>query len=559
MSSSFSLDSQPSWRRLLASKRNLALACGLLAGPLARAQAPDWQTAYLAGGNAYSQVTAIATDASGNVYLAGSFSNATFTLGTITLTNAVTSGSTVGMSRDAFVAKWSPITRTFVWAQRAGGTTDRDAATALVVSGTGIYVLATLNGAGFGGAVVPSGDYLLKFTDAGALVWGQPTGLTATALAASGSSVYVGGNFTGTASVGSLSLASAGGTDLAVAKLIDAGSSGSFTWAQRAGGSGSEYITALAVQGSTVYAATSYGAGASFGNTQLAGAGTGVAKFTDAGGSGSFGWVQPLPGTGVTRLAAGNGRLYAAGGFSGTATLGSTTLTSPGATNSAFLVSLTDGGSAVALGWAQQVADGGGGYGGIHSIAASGGSVYLAGQLGGAATFGSTTLPAPAQAGLYVARLLDAGSTSTYAWAVSASAYFSAFTHSLALSGPNVYLAGMLAGPVSFGATTLPASGGPVAFLASLTDESATLATAPPAALAGLSLFPNPAHGKAVVRVPASPATLTLLDALGRPVRTRLAAANAEVPLDLTGLAPGVYALRVQAGAAVATQKLVVE
>jgi hypothetical protein len=542
-------------------RRGAALAGCLLAGPLVRAQAPNWQAAYLAGGNAYSQVTAIATDASGNVYIAGSFSNATFTLGTITLTNAVTSGSTVGMSRDAFVAKWSPVTQTFVWAQRAGGATDRDAATALAVSGTSVYVLATLNGAGFGGAVAPAGDYLAKFTDAGAFVWGKPTGITATVLAASGSSVYVAGNFTGSTSMGSVGLSSAGGTDLAVAKLTDAGSSGSFVWAQRAGGPGAEYATALAVQGSTVYVATSYGAGASYGATQLAGAGAGIAKLTDAGSSGIFGWVQPLAGTSVNRLAIGAGRLYAAGGFSGAATFGSTTLSSPGATSS-FLVSLTDGGSTAALGWARQVGDAGG-FTDIHSVVASGSSVYLAGQLGGAASFGSTTLPAPAQAGLYVAKLTDAGTTSTYIWAVPASAYFSAFTHSLALSGNTVYLAGMLAGPVSFGATTLPASGGPVAFLASLSDEGATLATVPPSALAGLNLAPNPAHGTAQVRVPAVPgttqATLTLLDALGRVARRQPAATGATAALDLAGLAPGVYVLRVQAGVATATQKLVVE
>jgi hypothetical protein len=427
-------------------RRCAALAGCLLAGPIARAQAPSWQAAYLAGGNAYSQVTAIATDASGNVYIAGSFSNATFTLGTITLTNAVTSGSTVGMSRDAFVAKWSPVTQTFVWAQRAGGP-------------------------------------------------------------------------------------------------------------------GAEYATALAVQGSTVYVATSYGAGASYGATQLAGAGVGIAKLTDAGSSGSFGWVQPVAGTSVSRLAMGAGRLYAAGGFSGTATFGSTTLTSPGATSS-FLVSLTDGGSTAALGWARQVGDAGG-FTDIHTVVASGSSVYLAGRLGGAVSFGSTTLPAPAEAGLYVAKLTDAGTTSTYAWAVPASAYFSAFTHSLALSGNTVYLAGMLAGPVSFGATTLPASGGPVAFLASLSDEGATLATAPPTALAGLSLAPNPAHGTTQVRVPAVPgtaqATLTLLDALGRVARRQPAATGATAALDLAGLVPGVYVLRVQAGVATATQKLVVE
>jgi hypothetical protein len=65
----------------------------------------------------------------------------------------------------------------------------------------------------------------------------------------------------------------------------------------------------------------------------------------------------------------------------------------------------------------------------------------------------------------------------------------------------------------------------------------------------------------ATVALPSGPgpATLTLLDALGRPVRTQQAQAGTEVAFDLTGLAPGVYALRVQAGAAVATQKLVVE
>jgi hypothetical protein len=426
-----------------------------------------------------------------------------------------------------------------------------------------VYVATSYGaGASYGATqLAGAGVGIAKFTDAGALVWEQPTGLTATALAASGSSVYVAGNFTGTASVGSLSLTSAGGPDLAVAKLTDAGSSGSFVWAQRAGGPGAEYATALAVQGSTVYVATSYGAGASYGATQLAGAGVGIAKLTDAGSSGSFGWVQPVAGTSVSRLAMGAGRLYAAGGFSGTATFGSTTLTSPGATSS-FLVSLTDGGSTAALGWARQVGDAGG-FTDIHTVVASGSSVYLAGRLGGAVSFGSTTLPAPAEAGLYVAKLTDAGTTSTYAWAVPASAYFSAFTHSLALSGNTVYLAGMLAGPVSFGATTLPASGGPVAFLASLSDEGATLATAPPTALAGLSLAPNPAHGTTQVRVPAVPgtaqATLTLLDALGRVARRQPAATGATAALDLAGLVPGVYVLRVQAGVATATQKLVVE
>ncbi|MGI4866425.1 MAG: T9SS type A sorting domain-containing protein [Janthinobacterium lividum] len=536
----------------------LALGAWLLACPLAQAQAPNWQAAWLAGGNAYSQVTGIATDASGNVYVAGSFSNATMTLGAITLTNTVTSGSTVGMSRDAFVAKWSPISGTFVWAQKAGGTTDYDAAKAIAVSGTSVYVVATLTGSGFGGAAANGGDYLIKFTDAGGLSWAQPAGITVAGLAASGTSVYLAGNFSGTASLGSLSLTSVGSADVAVAKLTDAGSTGSFVWAQRAGSSGYDNANALAVVGATLYITTGYSAAASFGATQLAAVGSAVVKLTDAGATGSFGWVQPVAAATFDRLAVGAGRLYATGRILGTAAFGTTTLTSSSAGGS-FVAALTDGGSTATFGWAQQLSDPTGNTA-IHTVAASGPAVYIAGSQRGALSFGATTLPGPLEVGLFVARLTDAGTAASYDWAVPATAYFSAYQHSLALYRNAVYLAGMLAGPVVFGGNTLPASGGPVAFLASLADETA-LASTPSTALAGLEVSPNPAHGTVMVRVPAGvgAATLTLLDALGRTVRTQATSASIASPLNLTGLAPGMYALRVQAGEALAVRQLVVE
>ena len=80
-------------------------------------------------------------------------------------------------------------------------------------------------------------------------------------------------------------------------------------------------------------------------------------------------------------------------------------------------------------------------------------------------------------------------------------------------------------------------------------------------AQATLSLTPNPAYGSVAVHLPAapSPATLALLDALGRVVCTAAAPAGADYPLDLAGLASGIYTVRVRAGEALATQKLVVE
>jgi hypothetical protein len=50
-----------------------------------------------------------------------------------------------------------------------------------------------------------------------------------------------------------------------------------------------------------------------------------------------------------------------------------------------------------------------------------------------------------------------------------------------------------------------------------------------------------------------------VLDALGRILRTQAVALNARAEVDLTGLAPGLYAVRVQAKGQVATQRLLVE
>jgi hypothetical protein len=60
----------------------------------------------------------------------------------------------------------------------------------------------------------------------------------------------------------------------------------------------------------------------------------------------------------------------------------------------------------------------------------------------------------------------------------------------------------------------------------------------------------------------AGEATLTVLDGLGRVVRTRTAslpAGTATTSFDVAGLAPGVYALRVAVGERRGTARLVVE
>ena len=135
---------------------------------------------------------------------------------------------------------------------------------------------------------------------------------------------------------------------------------------------------------------------------------------------------------------------------------------------------------------------------------------------------------------------------------------------SLVLSGNRIYVTGSASPNTTFGGLSFVNQAVTyVCFLASHTDATLIATTAPVLTAASLTLFPNPAHGRATVQVPAVPgattATLTLLDAPGRTLRTQTAATNAKAELDLAGLAPGLYAVRVQAGGSTATRRLVVE
>jgi hypothetical protein len=528
----------------------------------AAAQAPAWQSARIvavataAAIRDYSTVEATAVDAAGNVFLAGSFSN-TVVLGGTTLTS-------VG-GHDVFVAKFNPASNQFVWAQRAGGT-GGETVYALAVSGTSVYAAGYFQGptAGFGATTLTNAGsndvFVAKLTDAGStgsFAWAQRAGGTgvdyATALAVSGTSVYVAGSFDSpTVGFGATTLASAGSSDVFVAKLTDTGSTGSFAWAQRAGGTGQDGANALAVSGTSVYVAGSFASStAAFGPATLVNAGSNdvfVAKLTDAGSTGSFAWAQRAGGTGgdgAAALAVSGTSVYVAGGFgSPTAGFGATTLTNAGSFD-VFVAKLTDAGSTGSFAWAQRA--GGTGGDGAAALAVSGTSVYVAGSFGSpTAGFGATTLANAGNGDVFVAKLTDAGNTGSFAWAQRAGGVGPDFAAALAVSSTSVYVAGYFDSPTAdFGPITLTNPTPRLGFLAALTDPTLT-ATAAGRALAPAQLYPNPARRMATLRLPAgtAPAPLTLTDALGRAVRYYPAPAGPEAALDLGGLPAGCYLLR---------------
>ena len=407
--------------------RKLLVAVGgavLLAGQAAQAQAPAWQSAVSVGvsANREAYVLSTAVDAGGNVYVAGAFSG-TAAFGNINLNSAG--------GEDGFVAKWSPAANDFVWAQRLGGPYD-ERAYAVAVGSAGVYVTGYFRS--------------------------QP------------------------AAFGALSLTSAGTEDLFIAKLTDAGTSASFTWAQRVGGSQFECGRALAVSGPNVYVGGYY-SDATFGTTTLPTASSDnlfVAKLVDAGPTAAFAWAKGAGGSGfnaVNALVVSGSSVYLSGFFSRTAAFGATTLTSAGGYD-AVVAKLADAGATADFVWAQRA--GGNGYDQARAVAVSGSNVYIAGDFeGSAATFGAATLASAGLNDAFVAKLTDAGPTAGFGWSQRFGGTGEDEANGLVAAGAQVCAVGEFRSPsLAFGQTTLINAGSYDIFAAKITDLGATPALA---------------------------------------------------------------------------------
>lgn len=539
----------------------------LAASTVAQAQVPAWRavTAINNANAAYSRVRAVAADGNGNLYVVGSYYGA-IVLGTLPLSY------TTGLN--TFVAKWNIATNAYVWAQACGGEVNT-----LAVNGNSMYIggVVWAGSTSFGPyttSTIGNNAFVAKLTDngsSGSFAWVQQLGgesfAGVQALAVAGSSVYATGAFnSGTANFGSYTLTNAapGYTtvgELYVAKLTDANTSVSVAWVQQvaAGQTGKKgYPRGLAVSGSSVY---------------VTGFPAFVAKFSD---TGSFGWSKPIGGAQVypTSLAARGADIYVTGQFRGaTATFGTTTLAqtsgSPAFSSDVFVAKLSDAGTAATDGWALQA--GGTSTDSTTAIVASSNGLYVAGSFSSAtAGFGATVVTNNSTNtyngyNAFAARIVETATGASFAWALPAGGAGGAQATGLATSGSGLYVVGALGGTsASFGSLTVPLLPGSannnVGFLAEI--GGATLAARATTTLAEDALYPNPAaHGTATVRVPVAKgtATLTLLDALGRVVRTQLATPGTECQFNLVGLPTGTYLVRVQAGETLAMRQLLVE
>nr|MCS5536978.1 SBBP repeat-containing protein [Candidatus Poseidoniaceae archaeon] len=346
----------------------------------------SWAWAVKAGGTGTDHGYGIAVDSSGNAHVTGSFQG-TVNFGAISKTS---SGSS-----DIFITKLSS-SGGWIFADKAGGT-GGDFGKAIAVDSTGnTYVTGHYTGTAYFGSnsLTSNGSddtFAAKLSSSGSWSWVVKAGCSssdkgnAIAVDSSGNA-YLAGHFYGTIYFGSTSLTSSGSYDAFISKLS---SSGSWQWAVKVGGTSGDEADGIAVDSSgNVYVTGFFSSTAAFGSTSLTSSGgidVFVAKLSS---SGSWSWAVKAGGTSSGDRGTGiavdsNGNAYVSGTFKGTATFGSTSLTSSGSED-AFLAQISSTGSWV---WANDA--GGTGVDKGVGISLDGNGIgYLGGYFSGDAQIG---------------------------------------------------------------------------------------------------------------------------------------------------------------------------
>ncbi|MCS6808848.1 MAG: FG-GAP-like repeat-containing protein, partial [Bacteroidota bacterium] len=382
------------------------------------AQAPAWSNPLTVGGGGINDdlVHHVVLDEANNaVYVCGSF------VGTVDFDpSAGTANLTSNAgSRDMYIAKYNAATGAYLWAIAIGGTGNDDQALRMALDASGnLYVCGTFSGtADFNPLGVPliatsvasPGGFIARYSPSGLCDWVVGIGTLAamiirpTGITVAGSDVYVTGGFVGTLvdfnPLGtSITLTSAGSEDIFVAKYATA--TGIATTVMRIGGTGLDYGTAVAVDGSGDLWVTGTFTGGminfnplgtAYNLTSLGGRDAFLAKYSAAtlqlvGGTsawrfGSSGAANHDAGKALAVDASGN--VYVFGEFMGIVDFNTVVppvnCISMGAAD-CFIASYTSSG---ALRWVNTIGTTVGGDE-AHDIVVRGGSVYVCGSVGSA-------------------------------------------------------------------------------------------------------------------------------------------------------------------------------
>ncbi len=448
----------PRGRRFLVALAGLIgavmLVCGLggASTPTAAAAAHTYAWATQAGGTGYDEAYGVSALADGSSIITGYF-DATATFGSTTLTSSAGSA-------DTFTAKVNA-NGTYAWATKGGGNGDAYAKGVSVLANGSSIITGYFDGAAtFGTTTLTGGGaFTAKVNANGTYVWATKVGGTGDAFAdgvstlANGSSIIT-GFFRDTAIFGTTTLTSVGSYDAFMAKI---NANGTYAWATRVGGTGdasADGVSTLA-NGSSIITGSFTGT-ATFGTTTLTSSGVTDDTFTaKLNANGTYAWATQVGGTGNASpsgvSARANGWSIITGSFTGTAIFGSTTLTSSAGSVDTFTAKLNANGT---YAWATKGGGTGDAYASGVSVRANGSS-FITGVFVGTAIFGATTFTG---SGAFTAKLNANG---TYAWAIRVGGSGNAYAYGVsALANGSIIITGSFRDTAIFGVTTLTSSGG---------------------------------------------------------------------------------------------------
>ncbi len=438
------------------------------AGSSSSAQSVVW--AQRMGGAGFEATFSIAADTSGHSYVTGLFEG-TATFGAFTLNAAG--------SQDAFVEKVDP-TGTVLWAKRMGGGPgtggygiglDADGNTYVAGSFTGNSTFGDFTLASAGNSDI----FVAKLDPAGTVLWATRMGGTFTddgtsiAVDASGNT-YVTGYFYGAANFGAFPLTPAGGGDVFVAKLDP---DGEVVWARRMGGTFGDQAFGISVDTHGNSYVTGYFQGtAAFGAHGLISAGNFDIFVEKLGPDGTVLWARRMGGTGFdigARTAAdSSGNSYVTGRFQGVGAFGAYSLTSAGSSD-VFVEKLGPDGTVL---WARRMG-GSSADDGYRISVDAGGNSYVSGNFDGAATFGTYTLSSAGDDDVFAEKLDPNG---LVRWAIRMGGASGDPAGGIFVdAGGDVYLSGAFADSATLGSFTLSSAGDEDIFVARLGSRYAAL------------------------------------------------------------------------------------
>lgn len=378
------------------------------------AQYFEW--ARKAGSIAFDLGFGIATDNSGNVFVAGKYEY-----------NANFNGTYVSCAgnHDIFVAKYTP-SGGLLWVKTAGGIAG-DYAHAVCTDAAGnVYITGEIEQTVRFGSVTVKGHgahndvFIAKYNPAGILLWvksfggysnDQGLGISADA----SGNVYITGQFQGVNYINSTTLVSSGGMDIFIAKYT---TNGDFQWVRKAGGGGADEGWGIKADNSGNTYVTGYFSGtAKFGSTSITSSGGDdifIAKYST---DGILQWVKKAGGgandQGKAITIDNSGKVFITGGCRLYSVFGSLSVKISGGNAGVFVACYNSEGK---IQWVRK-ADGYMNDSGRGICVDALSNIYITGQFGKTAQFGTTTLTGVDTSEIFFASYTSSG---VFRWALNA-------------------------------------------------------------------------------------------------------------------------------------------